>query len=145
MHRLAFWLGVLVALLPIAYVASRHLPRRWRWMREAAAAQQLLSVVGDTRLFALRAMTSLPLYELARVSADPVGDLVRGEHHALAAYELHRLGLRPRRNDDSVPRPSPSAQAHRSDNGHCGQGQRLIRPSRGQRRSGWRRGRTRWR
>jgi hypothetical protein len=93
-HRIAFWLGLLVAALPIAYVGIRHLTRRWEWVRQAAAARELLAVAGDTRLFALRAMTTLPLHELARVTADPVGDLDRGEHDLLASYELQRLGLR---------------------------------------------------
>lgn len=91
---LAQWLGVLLALIPISYVAYRYLPDRWRWIREAGAASSLRIDSADLHLFALRAIARQPLYELQRVSADPAAALARGDYESLAALELAALGLK---------------------------------------------------
>lgn len=93
-HTLAMWVGFLVAVLPIAWLVARYLPGRLRWMREAGAAARLRLDGVDLQLFALRAAATAPLHELLRVSADPAAALASGDHHALAAIELRRLGLR---------------------------------------------------
>lgn len=93
-HRLAVVLGLVVALLPVAYALSRWLPYRLRYAREAGAARQLR---GDTELLALRAAANVPLHRLARLGPDPVTRWRSGEPgaaQALAALELRRLGLR---------------------------------------------------
>lgn len=95
-HALALWLGLLVALLPIAWVLARYLPRRLHWMREAGAAAALRIDASDLHLFALRAVTNAPLHVLRQVTPDPAGALARGDYGPLAAIELERLGLRPR-------------------------------------------------
>lgn len=66
---LALALGLVVALLPIAWVLSRWLPGRLRWAREAGAAEQVRS---DVDLLALRAAITLPLHRLARLGPEPV-------------------------------------------------------------------------
>jgi hypothetical protein len=92
-HWLALVLGVTIALLPLIYLIWQWLPRRLRYAREAGAAQHLGD---DIELLALRAATSSPLRELARLGPDPVTRWRRGEPGAareLAALELSRLGL----------------------------------------------------
>ena len=92
---LALLLAVVVAGLPILLVVGRWLPGRLQWQREATAAGALR---GDVDLLALRAATSAPLSELARLGPDPVTRWRRGDEdagRALAALELRRLGLRP--------------------------------------------------
>jgi hypothetical protein len=92
-HALALWLGLLVALLPIAWVLARYLPGRLRWMREAGAAAQLRIDADDLHLFALRAVANAPLHVLRRAVPDPAAALARGDYEALAGIELQRLGL----------------------------------------------------
>ena len=94
-HDLALWLGLLVALLPIAWVLARRLPRRYRWMREAGVAATLRIDADDLHLFALRAVATAPLHELRKVTDDPGRALADGDYGPLAAIELARLGLRP--------------------------------------------------
>ena len=92
-HQLAVALGVVIAGLAIAWALSRHLPGRFRWMRDAGAAEALALDAADLRLFALRAVVNRPLHELRRVSADPGADLAAGRFDRLAALELAALGL----------------------------------------------------
>jgi hypothetical protein len=90
---LAFWLGILLAVIPIAYGLARYVPPRVRWMREAGAATRLRLDGDDLHLFALRAVANRPLDELRRASEDPGGDLAAGRYEALAELELRALGL----------------------------------------------------
>ena len=99
-ERLALLLGVSVALIPILIVSVIHLPRRWRFVREATAGARFIDAQEDLDLFALRALAHQPMHVLARVSDDPAGawrardpQVVR----ALAELELADVGLRPRR------------------------------------------------
>jgi hypothetical protein len=92
-HALALWIGLLVALVPIAWVLPRYLPGRLRWMREAGAAAHLRIDADDLQLFALRAVARAPLHELRRAVPDPAAALARGDYEALAGIELARLGL----------------------------------------------------
>ena len=99
-ERFGFWLGVVVAVVPILYVLARFLPGRIRFVRNANAGQRLALGPADLEVFALRALTTQPLHRLTRVSPDPAGGLRRGETDViagLAALEMTRLGL-------SVPR-----------------------------------------
>lgn len=85
-HTLALWLGVLVAVLPVVWLAAKYVPRRLRWMREASAAATLrLDVPGAVDVLAIRAITSHDLAEVAPHAGDRV---------ALARLELRRLGVR---------------------------------------------------
>lgn len=92
-HTLALWLGLLVALLPIAWLLARYVPGRLEWMREAGAAMQLQIDADDLELFALRAVANAPLHVLRRAVPDPAAALARGDYAALAGIELERLGL----------------------------------------------------
>ena len=97
-RRLAFWAGVLTALVPIVLVGRRYVPWRVRFLRDATAADRVLRGDADLELFAWRAVTTMPLHRVARVSDDPVGAIRRGEADVvrrLAALELGRLGLDP--------------------------------------------------
>jgi hypothetical protein len=93
-HTLAVWLGVLVAVLPILWLAVRYLPGRRRWVREATAASRIRAASSTPDLFALRALAHQPLSQLRRVSPDPMAAYREGDVEALAALELARLGLR---------------------------------------------------
>ncbi|MDQ4038897.1 MAG: hypothetical protein M3313_11260 [Actinomycetota bacterium] len=93
--RLAFWLALLIAVLPIVWAVFRWLPRRLRWIREADAARR---VIDDVELFALRALTNRSLGELARLGPGPAAAWRSGDKAillALAELELSALGLRP--------------------------------------------------
>ncbi len=97
-QHLAFWLGLSVAAIPILLVAAIYLPLRWRFARQATAAQRYIDTAADLDLFALRAMSRQPMHRIAAVSDDPVRawrdgdpDVVR----ALALLELRDAGLRP--------------------------------------------------
>ena len=92
-HSLALWLGILLALIPISYVLYRYVPYRLRWVREASAARRIEIDAADLRLFALRAVATKPLYELAAAVEDPAAALEAGDYEALAALELASLGL----------------------------------------------------
>jgi len=92
-HAVALWMGILVALLPIAWLLARYLPGRLRWMQEAGAAAALRIGPEDLHLFALRAAANAPLHVLRRATPDPAEALARGDYAPLAAIELERLGL----------------------------------------------------
>ena len=97
-ERLAFWLGMAIAVIPILVVALYYLPRRIRFVREASAGQGRVDGPADLHLYALRALSHQPLHVLARVTDDPVGALRRGDQTvitALARIELRANGLRP--------------------------------------------------
>ena len=94
---LALWLGLSIALIPVLVVAAVHLPRRWRFAREAGAGARFVDAREDLDLFALRALAHQPMHVLGRISDDPAGDWRRGDRdvvRALAAIELRDVGLR---------------------------------------------------
>jgi hypothetical protein len=108
---LAFWLAVVLVLLPVGWLLLRWLPGRWRYAREAGAAAQLLRGTPDLELLAVRALATAPLPRLTALPAgtgaawragDP--DAVR----ALAGLELGRLGLRLPAPAELSPSSSPS-------------------------------------
>lgn len=98
--RLALLIGLLVALVPIVWLAGRLLPARIAWAREATAAATLRTAPAATELFALRALAHRPLAELLRAEADPMTAYNEGRTAALAEVELRHLGL--------VPAPGPA-------------------------------------
>lgn len=103
-ERLAFWLGLSIALIPILVVTAFYLPGRLRFLREATAGQRFIDAEADEELFALRAMANQPMHVLARVSDDPVGAWRRGDREttrALAALEMRTVGLTPRTGQDA--------------------------------------------
>jgi hypothetical protein len=92
-HRIAWWLGVLLALIPITLVLIRYVPGRFSWIREASAAHRLRIDAADLQLFALRAITNRPLHELRRACKDPAAAFAQGDYEPLARFELASLGL----------------------------------------------------
>lgn len=113
-ERLAFWLGLSIAVIPILVVATRYVPGRVRFVREATAAQRYVDGPADLELFALRAIAHQPLSVLGRVTDDPVGAWRRGDAavvERLARLELAQHGLRPpapRRTSAARIPPPPS-------------------------------------
>lgn len=100
-ERLAVVLGLAIALIPILVILAVHLPRRWRFVREATAGARFIGSADDLDLFALRALAHQPMRVLARVSDDPAGDWRRQERavvRRLAELELRDVGLRPPRD-----------------------------------------------
>ena len=98
-EKLALWLGLAIAAIPILVLGAAYLPGRVRFVREATAGQRFVDGPADDALFALRATVNQPLHVLARITDDPVGALRRGDHdvvRALAAIEMRTTGLRPR-------------------------------------------------
>ena len=91
-ERLAFWLSLSIAGIPILVVGSRYLPGRVRFVREATAGQRFIDAEADLELFALRAITHQPMHVLARVTDDPVGALRDGDRAVIA--RLAELQLR---------------------------------------------------
>ncbi|MCW2812583.1 MAG: hypothetical protein JWN84_38 [Nocardioides sp.] len=95
-RRLAFWAGIVVAVLPILYVGRRYVPWRLRFLLDATAATTVLRGDADLDLFAWRAVTTMPLSRVVRVSDDPLGAMRRGDRDVvrrLAELELRRLGV----------------------------------------------------
>lgn len=92
-HRIAWWLGLLLALIPITVVLLRYVPARLKWIREASAAHGLRIDASDLQLFALRAIANRPLHELRRACADPARAFAQGDYVPLARFELASLGL----------------------------------------------------
>lgn len=90
---LAVWLGVLLAAIPILYIAIKFLPGRLTWVREASAATRLRIDQEDLQLFALRAIATRPLHELQRACPDPAAAFARKDYAPLADLELRALGL----------------------------------------------------
>lgn len=98
-EKLAFVLGLSIALIPILVVSAFYLPPRLRFIREATAGARFIDSVDDLDLFALRALTNQPMRVLAKVSADPAGDWRRRDPEMvrrLAELELKDVGLKPR-------------------------------------------------
>jgi hypothetical protein len=95
---LAFWLQLAVALVPILLALAVYVPKRWRFVRQASAAQRFVDGGEDLDLFALRALSRQPMHRLARISDDPAGAWRRGDAavvRRLAELELRTVGLKP--------------------------------------------------
>ena len=97
-HRLALALGWLTFLMPLVFVLVLYLPIRVAQMRRLRGSAQVYRDEHDPerrRLLAMRAAMSLPVDHLLDYTADPIGDLVRGDHDALVEALLADAGLAP--------------------------------------------------
>jgi hypothetical protein len=95
--RLADWLSVCVAAIPVLIAVAVYLPLRWRYVRRASALQRFVDGGGDLDLLALRALSGQPVHRLARLDEDPAEAWRRrdpGVLRALAVLELRDAGLR---------------------------------------------------
>lgn len=99
-EHLSILIGVIVFCVPVLLWVLMWLPRRVRFVRNAAAGARFVDSAADLDLFALRAMATLPLATLALVSDDPVQAWRDGDRRVidqLAALALDQEGL-PRRS-----------------------------------------------
>ena len=100
-RTLGLVIGLLIALGPILFALLFYLPLRLPWRRDVAAIRAALTRDPDDlvlqRYLAERAMEGLPYDRLRELSGDPWRDLQTGRAGRLAAVELERLGLAPRR------------------------------------------------
>ena len=97
-ERLALVLALVTAIVPILLALLAWGLARYRFVRNATAAQGLIDADADLDLFALRALSNQPLTRLAAISDDPAGAWRRGESQvvrSLALLELKDAGLRP--------------------------------------------------
>ena len=95
-EQLGDLVGVLVFVLPVAVLVVLWLPRRLRFAARSRAARRFLDSPADLDLFALRAMATMPLDQLARISDDPVAAWRAGDREvitALAETALRQEGL----------------------------------------------------
>ncbi|MDM4720271.1 hypothetical protein QTQ03_12050 [Micromonospora sp. WMMA1363] len=98
--QLALALAVAVLIFPLGVVLLGWLPLRVRWMRRASAAARLATAPAGRDLLALRALATQPLGRLTRIAPDVAEAWRRGDDEAveaLAALQLHHLGLRGKR------------------------------------------------
>lgn len=95
---LAFWLAVVLVVLPVGWMLLRWLPWRLAWAREATAVSRLLGVRGtDLEFLAARAVATAPLPRLAALPPGTGTAWRAGDPAAtrlLASVEADRLGLR---------------------------------------------------
>jgi hypothetical protein len=98
-HQLALFVPGLLLLLAAGIVVAIWLPGRVRWAREAGAARRMLSGPDALEVFATRAVVRRTTRELAALPESTVTRWRAGDEDAgtaLAALELHALGLRRR-------------------------------------------------
>ncbi len=96
--KLATFLGVTIAVMPILILLILWAPIRVRFIRQATSAQRFIDAAPDLDLFALRALARQPMTQLARIHDDPAGAWRAKDPaivHALASLELRETGLRP--------------------------------------------------
>lgn len=90
----ALWIGMFIAVGPIALSLLLYLPFRLRWVREATAADRIRVDADDLYFFALRAVANRSFSELRKAAPDPGAALAAGDYAALARLELEQLGLK---------------------------------------------------
>jgi hypothetical protein len=89
---IALVLGLLVALVPIAFIVRHWLLRRVSFVRRAAAARSLAATPGGTELLALRALSSRKPAALLKAHPDPVAAWRAGDPRVVR--QLADLALR---------------------------------------------------
>lgn len=107
--RVAFWSGVVTALLLVLVALPWWLPGRVRFVLTATLARRYLRAGGDPDLYAVRALARQPVRVLARVP-DAAAGWRRGDPAtvaALATLELRAAGLAGVAPDD-VPADAPA-------------------------------------
>jgi len=95
-RRVGVLLGISIALIPTLPLLAIYLPARYAAAHERRALRRAVdSGRSDAldELLARRALVHLPYRRLRRVSDDPVADVRRGRHSALADAELEWFGV----------------------------------------------------
>ena len=95
-HDTARLVGGLTFAIPAALLLGLTLPGRIRLVRQLGEARQLLVDDGNPerqRLMAMRAAFALPVDHLLEYTADPIGDLMAGNHAALLDALFAEAGL----------------------------------------------------
>jgi hypothetical protein len=91
----ALVIAIIVFVVPVAFMGSKWLPERLDFWRNSGKAKKLVRAGNGLRLFALRAMATAPLVDLAKISPDPMGAWLDGDEaivRQLAMLELHKDG-----------------------------------------------------
>jgi hypothetical protein len=101
--QLAFWLPALLLVVVLGWVATRYVPSRLHWIREATEVTHLLADADAAQLLGTRAAATRPLRTLRRHVDDPAAALADGRYEELATIELRALGLSPDRLAGRVP------------------------------------------
>jgi len=92
-HTFAVWLGIILAVVPILFALYVWSTRRWRWVREASAADKMRFEAGGEHLLALRAIATRSLAELS-ATTNPAEAFASRDFTRLASLELNEMGLR---------------------------------------------------
>ncbi|TQL67112.1 hypothetical protein FB381_0985 [Nocardioides albertanoniae] len=97
---IALGFAVAVVVVPVVMWLLVYVPLRWRFIRTATSTRRFLEAGTGADLVALRAMSTRPLHELAKISNDPVRAWRDGDAAVvaeLAALELNAAGLSTKR------------------------------------------------
>ncbi len=113
-RQLAVLLAVSIGLAPVVPVLLPYLPARLARRREVETVRRLLRdperrASLDVYL-AHRAVDTVPLHRLERLTADPWGDLTHGRVGTLATAELARMGLTGDQRSDRRAGSAPEAR-----------------------------------
>jgi hypothetical protein len=95
-EQLAFAGGLLVLAIPVSLVLVLWIPARLQFINRSRTLRGLVDSHADIELLGLRALSTQPIRQLARISPNPVGDLRSGNWPvvvALAELELGSVGL----------------------------------------------------
>ncbi len=94
---IAWIIFAIIFLFPVIWGALKYLPECIRAARETSDVLRYVNNSGDFDLVALRALATMPMRELAKVTGNPVSDWREGNADAirnLASLELDRVGLK---------------------------------------------------
>ncbi|MDR0435198.1 MAG: hypothetical protein LBH11_00240 [Propionibacteriaceae bacterium] len=92
----ALVVAIVVFAVPVVWLGSKWLPGRLEFWRNSPRVKKLAKGLNGERLFALRALATAPLTELAAVNADPMGAWLADDRETvrrLAAIELGKDGF----------------------------------------------------
>ncbi len=85
LHTLANAVGLVLFFAPVLAVGVPYVVMRRRFAQRSAAVRGLLAADCDPSFFAFRALATLPVERIARISSDPWGDLQRGDAATISA------------------------------------------------------------
>jgi hypothetical protein len=104
----ALVVAIVVFVLPVLWMGSKWLPGRLEFWRNSTRVKKLAKGENGERLFALRALATAPLTQLASINSDPMGAWLSDDRETirrLAALELGKDGF----SLAQAQKPAPSA------------------------------------